>query len=122
MPRFIGTLDSTVVGRRYHPCAVAQGQVLRLRREPDNPHDANAIAVDTLGGQQAGYLPRTVACWFAEWLDGGAIETTVLVPFHAPEDARYGTPALVVVTAPGNVRLFGFPRDWRPAPVAGFGR
>jgi len=35
-----------------------EGEAILLRREPDNPHDPNAIAVDTRDGDQIGYLPR----------------------------------------------------------------
>ncbi len=34
------------------------GDELELRREPDNPHDANAIAVYSQDGIKLGYVPR----------------------------------------------------------------
>lgn len=34
------------------------GDELELRREPDNPHDSNAIEVYTRRGQKLGYVPR----------------------------------------------------------------
>jgi len=109
------TLDSEVVGRRHYPCPIAAGEFLRLCREPENPHDPNAIRVETLAGIKAGYLPRTCACWLAEWLDGGAIEPAVIVPEHAPEDARWGLPVSIDLWTEGNVMLIGFPRS--PASV-----
>jgi hypothetical protein len=104
------TLDSEVVGRRYYPCSIATGEALRLCREPENPHDPNAIRVETLTGVKAGYLPRTCACWFAEWLDGGAIDPAVIVPEHSPEDARWGLPVRIDLWTEENVALIGFPR------------
>jgi len=103
------TLDSEVVGRRHYPCPIAAGEFLRLCREPENPYDPNAIRVETLAGIKAGYLPRTCACWLAEWLDGGAIEPTVFVPDHAPEDARWALPILIDLWTEWNVTLIGFP-------------
>jgi hypothetical protein len=45
--------------------AVAPGQPLALRRDPDNPHDPNAIQVHPGdGGEQVGWVPRELA---AEW-------------------------------------------------------
>src|SRR5215218_5152054 len=39
--------------------AVAPGSPLELRRDPDNPHDANAIQVHPRGGgAQVGWVPR----------------------------------------------------------------
>ena len=34
---------------------------LVLKREPDNPYDANAVAVLTLDGQKLGHLAREIA-------------------------------------------------------------
>ncbi len=45
------------------------GQPLRLRREPDNPRDHQAIRVDTLDGQAVGYLDADTASYLAILLD-----------------------------------------------------
>jgi hypothetical protein len=37
---------------------LATGDELELRREPDNPHDSNAIEVYTRDGIKLGYVPR----------------------------------------------------------------
>ena len=42
---------------------------VRLVREPENPHDANAVAVRSLGDRTLGYLPRAVAPEYALVLD-----------------------------------------------------
>jgi len=49
-----------------------QGERLRLVREPDNPHDPNAVAVVRLSGEQLGYLSSDLACEIAPRLDRGS--------------------------------------------------
>ena len=41
-----------------------------LVREPENPHDANAIRVE-VGGYFMGYVGRQIARWLAAKMDGG---------------------------------------------------
>jgi restriction system protein len=41
----------------------------RLVREPENRHDANAVAVTSIGARTLGYLPRELAVLFAPTLD-----------------------------------------------------
>jgi len=43
----------------------------RLSREPDNPHDPNAVGVWFLD-DRLGYLPKSVAEKLAPMMDGGA--------------------------------------------------
>jgi len=54
--------SSPLAGFRYHeaPALFAElrtGDTLDLVREPDNPHDANAVRVDWRG-RSLGYVPR----------------------------------------------------------------
>jgi hypothetical protein len=54
--------SSPLAGFRYHAAAevwpqLRIGDSLELRREPDNPHDANAVSV-CWRGRKLGYLPR----------------------------------------------------------------
>ena len=52
--------------------AVAPGGALELRRDPDNPHDPNAIQVHPAGdGDQVGWVPRELAAELAPELDAG---------------------------------------------------
>jgi HIRAN domain len=39
-------------------CVRRAGMALMLCKEPSNPHDPNAIAVQTLSGERLGYVPR----------------------------------------------------------------
>jgi hypothetical protein len=54
--------SSPLAGFRYHAAAevwheLRVGDPLELRREPDNPYDANAVSV-SWRGRKLGYLPR----------------------------------------------------------------
>lgn len=50
--------------------ALFPGEALTLRREPDNPHDGNAIAV-MASHHVIGYVPRDDAAQLAPLLDAG---------------------------------------------------
>ena len=54
---------------RTHVLQVQPGQPLRLCREPLNPHDQQAIRVDTLAGCPVGYLDADTAGYLAILLD-----------------------------------------------------
>jgi HIRAN domain len=54
-----------------------QGDALELRREPDNPHDSNAIAVYH-GSDHLGYVPRTETPGIAAAIDAGTLLSTSL--------------------------------------------
>jgi hypothetical protein len=64
--------------------AIKVGDVLTLAREPDNPHDANAVRVEW-HGVKLGYLPRRENRAVAAEMDrGGKIEARVAVLRHHP--------------------------------------
>jgi hypothetical protein len=61
-----GLLVASVAGALHRPQALASdaaapGRPLVLRPEPDNPHDAHAVAVLLAGGEPLGYVPRELA-------------------------------------------------------------
>ena len=67
--------NSPLAGFRYHAGAalwreLRVGDALELAREPDNPHDANAIAV-RWRGHKLGYVPRSENVTLAWGLDRG---------------------------------------------------
>ena len=67
--------ESPLAGYRYAVAAevwpqLRVGDALELAREPDNPHDANAIAV-TWRGRKLGYVPRRDNAALAWGLDRG---------------------------------------------------
>ena len=74
--------SSPLAGFKYHAGAAVWdelkvGDALTLTREPENPHDHNAVRV-TWRGQQLGYLPRAENGAVAAEMDrGGRIEARI---------------------------------------------
>ncbi len=67
--------SSPLAGLRYYAAAelwaeLKVGDALELRRERDNPHDANAVAV-AWRGRKLGYVPRRENAALAWGLDRG---------------------------------------------------
>jgi hypothetical protein len=96
-----------VAGAAAHHAAVlasdgaSPGAALRLRRDPRNPHDANAIAVDTADGSgQLGWVPREVAAELASELDAGRTFSAVVLreQRRSPRDPRHGLTMLVAAS------------------------
>ena len=79
-----------IMGSSYYPGAGAQiarmkgGQQLRVEREPNNEHDANAISVHIFN-QQLGHFPRGFASEIAPLMDAG----TTTVTAHKSRDPRF---------------------------------
>lgn len=73
-----GLWSFVVRGVAHHESAARRGDFtpgapVRLEREPDNPHDPNAIAVYAEGARDlAGYVPRGYAKRLTKLLDAGA--------------------------------------------------
>lgn len=73
---------SPLAGFQYHAGEtmwdqMKVGDVLSLVREPDNPHDPNAVRIDWRG-QQLGYLPRLENSAVAAEMDrGGRVEARI---------------------------------------------
>jgi hypothetical protein len=74
--------SSPLAGFQYHEAAVLWdemrvGDPLVLAREPDNPHDANAVRVEWRG-RMIGYLPRAENRAVAAEMDrGGKVEASI---------------------------------------------
>ena len=86
---------------RHHAAALASdalapGSPLVLRRDADNPHDPNAIAV-LAGGVQAGWVPRELAAELAPDLDAGRPWSAVVLREQrpSPRDPRSGATMLL---------------------------
>jgi hypothetical protein len=77
--------------------ALAPGAPLTLRRDPANEHDPNAIAVDTAGGAQAGWVWRELAAELAPRLDAGEPWSAVVLRERraSPRDPRTGATMLL---------------------------
>jgi hypothetical protein len=68
--------SAPLAGFRYYAAGevwakLKVGDPLELRREADNPHDANAVAV-AWRGRKLGYVPRSANAALAWGLDRGA--------------------------------------------------
>jgi HIRAN domain-containing protein len=95
---------------RHHAAALASddaapGRPLELRRDPDNPHDRNAIAVYIASGEQVGWVPRELARELAPELDAGCPWSAVVLREQrpSPRDPRSG---LTMLLAPApEIRL-----------------
>jgi len=75
----------------------APGSPLELRRDPDNEHDPNAIAVHVSGGDQVGWVPREIAAELAPQVDAGKPWSAVVLREQraSPRDPRNGITMLL---------------------------
>jgi hypothetical protein len=90
--------------------AVAPGRPLLLRRDPDNTHDPNAIAVHPAGGgAQLGWVPREVAVDVAADLDAGRPWAAVAMRERrpSPRDPRSGLTMLLAPAPAIELRVGG---------------
>ena len=99
--------------------AVAPGSPLELRRDPENEHDPNAIAVHA-GAAQVGWVPREVAAELAPELDaGGAWSALVLrEQRRSPRDPRHGLTMLLAPAAQIELRVTSSGRRGPPDQAA----
>lgn len=80
--------DFAIAGGRFHRLedvrdGLAGGERLLLRAEPENPHDANAVAVHRADGLMLGYIPRAANEPIARLLQQGArIDAVVVEPLR----------------------------------------
>jgi hypothetical protein len=111
--RFVGRDAPEVAGRgmlvagvagaaRHHSGVLASGDLapgvaLMLRRDPDNPHDANAVAVDLPPAGQLGWVPRELAAGLSRAIDAGRPWSAVMLREQraSPRDPRTGITMLL---------------------------
>jgi len=96
---------------RHHGAALASdaaapGAPLALRRDAGNEHDANAVAVDTPGGEQLGWMPRELAAELAPRLDAGEPWSAVVLREQrpSPRDPRTGLTMLLAAAPAVTLR------------------
>lgn len=73
---FFRVAGVTFEGRQSHLARMHGAEPCRIVPEPDNPHDANALAVHVAlsnGVQHVGYVPRDAAAQIAPMLEGEAV-------------------------------------------------
>lgn len=110
-----GLIVASVAGAARHHAealadeeAVAPGRALTLRRDPDNTHDPNAIAVHPDGGgAQLGWVPREVAEDVARDLDQGRPWAAIALRERraSPRDPRTGLTMLLAPAAAIELRV-----------------
>jgi HIRAN domain-containing protein len=73
------------------------GRPLELRRDPENEHDPNAVAVHLPGGEQVGWVPRELAAELAPLIDAGERWSAVVLreQRQSPRDPRRGITMLL---------------------------
>ncbi len=98
---------------RHHADALATdaaepGRPLELRRDPDNAHDPNAIAV-LAGGLQVGWVPRELAAEVAPAIDAGEPLSAVVLREQraSPRDPRTGLTMLLAAATSIELRERG---------------
>lgn len=67
----MNTVGTSIEERRKRCQSMKSGDLVLLRREPENLKDPNAIAVDTKNGEFIHYIPAPVARWLSPFLDSG---------------------------------------------------
>ena len=67
----LNTVGTSIEERRKRCQSMKSGDSVLLRREPENPKDPNAIAVDTKSGEFVHYIPTPAAQWLSPFLDNG---------------------------------------------------
>lgn len=87
----LDTFRTHVAGTGYYQARnvkerIATGSVLLLRREVDNPHDSNAVAIHTSCGSKLGYVPRNRNRVLARELDNGEIYDVAVVMAEFEDD------------------------------------
>lgn len=75
-PSWVFLLQTRVAGTFFHDLgakalAIGFWDYLTLQREPENPHDPNAVAILTPDGDMLGYIPRICNPEIAQLLDKG---------------------------------------------------
>lgn len=100
-----GIVIAAVAGAaRHHGAALAgdaaaPGRALRLRRDPGNPHDPDAVAVHPESSEEAqlGWVPRDLAAELAPQLDAGRPWSAVVLREQrpSPRDPRSGLTMLL---------------------------
>lgn len=92
-------------GTGYHAAAVKAGRftpgsVVELRREPENPHDPNAIAVYAERARRlSGYVPKAMAKRLAGQMDSG-VEFRAISTRGSSAGRDGDTPTILICEAP----------------------
>jgi len=96
--QLLGEIPTRIVGGRYGRIHPRPGQQVKLKREPENRHQNQAIRVEGQRSARIGYLPRQLADWLAELIDADKVRIEGSVPTApVPEtECRAGACPLVL--------------------------
>jgi SWI/SNF-related matrix-associated actin-dependent regulator of chromatin subfamily A3 len=92
-----GVMHEKIVGVRYYSGYATIGEMVVVRREPNNAYDSNAIRILNVQGTQIGHLPRGVAAKLAKYLDNRSLLVEAKITgakgqFECPIELKfYGT-------------------------------
>lgn len=106
--RSLGLVATYARGSAHHAAAfrsadLRKGQLVELHREPDNPHDRNAVALHAPGTRKPfGYVQGGRAATIARRLDGG--EQLAAVSMHGPGRGRDDDTAFLLVGSRDDLR------------------
>ncbi|OAP61228.1 hypothetical protein AYL99_03429 [Fonsecaea erecta] len=68
-----GILNTKIVGCRFYDGQATVGEYVRVKREPRNQYDSNAIRIDNVLRDQIGHIGRNVAAKLAPLMDAGSL-------------------------------------------------
>jgi hypothetical protein len=71
--KYLGTIQSEIVGIQYYDDQVKVSEKIMLEREPENDHDPSAIRIENLDFRQVGFLPKKTSAWIAPLIDQGKV-------------------------------------------------
>jgi len=108
----LGCLHIEVAGQNHYNATLEQEEPVRLEREPDNPHDPNAIRVLNAAGEAAGYVPRQVAGWLAPLI------AREMIRLHGHCAEGPGTDSGARLSREGELRSAARERIWDRDPRA----
>lgn len=101
---FYGNITTKIVGIRYYAGIVSDRENTKLRREPTNAYDRNAIQALNMGGEQVGHIPKEVASLLAVQMD--AIKDDLRVEGYIPRGSGnvYSIPVQLSLYGPVSAR------------------
>ena len=112
-PTYAGPILTSVAGNFYYTAQWYPGEFVHLVRNPENPHDPNAIVVLNSWGSQIGHLPRDTAATVAGLMDANQI--VLLGRLLCPDDPGFD-PELATTRPPMVLWVF---EDPRTLPLSG---
>lgn len=110
-----------LVGTSHYPAAImacAPGDRIALRRQPDNPHDDQAIVALNPRGATIGYVPGDSWLRRAVQRDGHGCDAWIEKKFASADGDNIGVGILVQLTR-GPMAAQPFPASHSPNPRSG---